>query len=286
MNPILKWAGGKRKLVPQLIDLMPEEYGRYHEPMVGGGALFFGLKLAGNGHSIGDMNRQLITLYRILKQCPLEVWTELSELMAGYSHANDQKQFYYDTRNRFNTITGHNSTIAAMMIFLNKTCFNGLWRTNKNGLMNVSWNKNKAPAFPDLEDLMEASRYLQHADIVTGDFADIVSRVSPGDFVYLDPPYVPENDGSFTAYTPDAFSGGDRRLLSVVEQLTGMDVYCMISNRANAAAKNLFAGLNIHEVMSTSSINRNGNGRGPLKEIVITNYLQGEPVAAGRKEAI
>lgn len=274
MKPFLKWAGGKRALVPQILPLIPNGFRRYVEPMVGAGGLFFYLEP--RQAMINDTNLPLITLYRVLAAKPDQVIDELSVLSQSYMLAphEDREEIYYQVRKLFNILTGTNESLAAMFMFLNKTCFNGLWRVNQKGEMNVSWGKYKKPAFQEEEHLKQASNLLKRTKIMSKDFS--LLEYQPGDFVYFDPPYLEEKDGSFTAYTKDGFGPEDhKRLSALARNLSGKGVACLISNSNTTHTREIYRGLPTVQVRAPRSINRNGDGRGPVTELLIANYWTG-----------
>lgn len=268
-TPFLKWAGGKSQLLKTFSSYYPPVFDRYCEPFIGGGAVFFDLA-AGRGAdfcaTISDCNNELINCY-------IAVRDHLEELLEALKqHRNDKHHFYavraYDV-SRLNSIDR-----AARLIYLNKTCFNGLYRVNRSGQFNVPFGKYKNPRIVDEVNLRSASRVLQHADILCSPFENTLSRSKAGDFVYLDPPYQPVSaTANFTSYTAKSFGLQDQeRLADFVGELDKRGCYVMVSNSDNEQIQQLYQRFNVHKVTATRAINCKGNLRGRINELLITNY--------------
>lgn len=292
-KPFLKWAGGKGQLLSQLSEHLPsrirEEAFTYIEPFVGGGAmLFYMLQHFGNIKKavINDVNEDLILTYRIIKDDVDALITNLEKLEKEYlalSNQIERSQLFYEIRERYNQHIGESIERASQLIFLNKTCFNGLFRVNKKGFFNVPFGKYANPTICNAEVLRADSQILQSADveICHGDYAQTLQRVDGLTFVYLDPPYRPLNaTSSFTSYAKGDFNDDDQRALATFcHQLSERGCLWMESN-ADCSAKNpedtffeqLYRDYRIERVYASRYINANPNKRGKLTELLIKNY--------------
>lgn len=269
-RPFLKWAGGKTQLADALLERMPPVFNVYHEPFLGGGALFFRLYREGRIRRavLSDLNAELIDTYIAIRDYPLEVIRLLSEFPYD-------KQFYYAIREKDPWQLSLPER-AARMIYLNKTGYNGLYRVNRQGKFNVPFGRYKSPKYLDRENLLAVSRALQDVDILCTPFETVLERAAPGDFVYFDPPYVPlSKTANFTSYLADGFGPSDQeRLRNVCVELSKKGVYVMLSNSDTQTIRSLY-GLPyfvIDEVLANRAINSNGAKRGKITELVITNY--------------
>ena len=270
-QPFLKWVGGKRQLINELKKHLPNDYNRYFEPFIGGGALFFSLEP--ENAFISDLNCELINTYKVVKD-------NVEDLIKELLKYKNEKEFYYKIRELDRDLSGYNKLSpiqkAARFIYLNKTCYNGLYRVNKNGQFNVPFGKYKNPKICDIENLKKCSQILKNniIDIKCGDFSIILDYVRPKDFVYFDPPYVPLNNTSnFTSYTSDGFGAETQcKLEQVCKELTNEGVFWMLSNSYTEFILELYKNYNIHIVHAKRSINCRGNSRGKIKEVIITNY--------------
>ncbi len=268
-RPIIKWVGGKRQLISDLTKFLPSEYNRYFEPFIGGGALFFSLKQKDS--FISDYNSELTNLYSIVKN-------NLEELIKELKKHKNTEEYYYDLRllDRDEKKYKRLSPIkkASRFIYLNKTGFNGLYRVNRKGQHNVPYGKYKNPNWLDEENLRACSELLQHTQIMTGDFEIIKPYIQAGDFVYLDPPYVPINSTSnFTAYTEQGFDENMQlRLKNLCDYIDSIGAYFMLSNSYTDYILELYKDYNIKVVMANRAINCKANGRGKIKEVVVLNY--------------
>ncbi len=274
-TPILKWAGGKGKLLSQIMPLLPDDVGshRYIEPFLGGGALF--LALEHPNALLGDINSNLISVYTATKGAVRELSTRLKELAA----AHEGKETYYVIRERYND-SGSMSLCerAALFIYLNKTCFNGLHRVNQKGEFNVPVGSYKNPRICDPEGLEKASSALASAQLFCGSYDDLLYDVAqPHDFVYLDPPYQPVSETSnFTSYTQEGFDADAQfEVRGVFNELHHRGCYIMLSNSDTPEIRDLYHDYHIHEISAARSINATGKGRGNVGELVITNYEKG-----------
>lgn len=267
-SPFTKWVGGKTQLLPELSSRLPEQIGTYVEPFVGGGALFFNTQPA--KAILNDSNPKLINLYVSVRDHVEELVDRLSEYEARFNALNtlDEKQgFYYQTRTDFNAGT-LNVDDAARFVFLNKTCFNGLYRENAAGEFNAAFGWKQTIKLYDDANLYRCSDTLQDVVVGCGDFEDACRGLSDGDFVYFDPPY----DSTFNGYQKDGFGGDSQvRLHVLFGRLTERGVRCMLSNSNTEFVRGLYRGYNIEAVSAKRMINRNGAGRNG-EEIIITNY--------------
>jgi len=292
-KPFLKWAGGKGQLLAQLSEQLPERIRKepftYIEPFVGGGAmLFYMLQHFGNIRKtvINDVNEDLILTYRIIKDDVEALIANLDRLEKDYLAISDQigrSQIFYEVRDRYNQHIGDSIERASQLIFLNKTCFNGLYRVNKQGQFNVPFGKYANPTICNAILLRTDSQLLQSAkiQICQGDYAQTLQHADGLTFVYLDPPYRPlDATSSFTAYAKGDFNDDDQRTLaSFCYQLSDAGCYWMESN-ADCSAKNpedtffeeLYKDFQIERVYASRFINANPKKRGKLTELLIKNY--------------
>lgn len=261
-KPVLKWAGGKRQIVPELIAALPQRYDRYVEPMVGGGALFFAL--APERALVADSNPELINLYRVIVT-DLE---RMADLAAGWPI--DEKTFYQLRDLRFEDLDPVHA--AARLLYLNRTCFNGLYRVNKLGQFNVPWGRYKQPKIVDRPVLEAARKHLGSAEIVLGDYAHVLrSRAQAGDLVFLDPPYLPISEFSdFKRYTKEQFRESDHRLMrALVEELRDRGCTTIITNSNHPLMHELYEGYPINVIQTRRNINSRADGR-TGQDIIIT----------------
>lgn len=274
-RPFLKWVGGKAKLVPQIQQHMPAEYNDYYEPFVGGGALFFALNPK-VGH-INDMNYVLIEAYRHIKQNVYKLIKELELLEAQYLALPDleaKKEAFLANRTRYNELPNNRFEKTVLLIFLNKTCFNGMYRENAKGHFNVPFGKQETPTICDKANLLAISKELQSTTISCGSYEDVVKDAKKGDFVYFDPPYHPLNPtSSFTSYQAGGFTAADQeKLRDIFAKLAKRGCKVMLSNSSAQLIRDLYKDFNIHEISAARSINSVGTGRGKITELLITSY--------------
>lgn len=292
-KPFLKWAGGKGQLLSQLSEHLPKRISKepftYIEPFVGGGAmLFYMLQHFGNIKKavINDVNEDLILTYRIIKDDVETLIANLDRLEKDYLSITDQNgrsQIFYDVRERYNQRIGDNVERASQLVFLNKTCFNGLYRVNRRGQFNVPFGKYANPTICNAKLLRADSQILQSAqvEICQGDYVQTMQHLDGLTFVYLDPPYRPlDATSSFTAYAKGDFNDDDQRVLAgFCHQLNDAGCYWMESN-ADCSAKNpedtffeeLYKDYRIERVYASRFINANPEKRGKLTELLIKNY--------------
>ena len=266
--PIVKWVGGKRQLMFELLKNMPKSYNRYFEPFIGGGALFF--ELQPENAYISDMNEELINLYTVVRD-------NVYELIDDLSKHEVSKEYFLEIRNVDRTekyAELSNVERASRFIYLNRTCFNGMYRVNSQGQFNVPFGHYKNPRIIDENNLLNCSELLKKTEIKCADFSEILTKVKKGDFVYFDPPYVPLNEtSSFTSYTKDGFDIDMQiKLRDVCDELDSMGVKFMLSNSDTKLVKELYANYEIKKVFASRAINANADGRGKITEVLVRNY--------------
>lgn len=262
-KPFLKWAGGKRKLVPQILMRFPKKFGVYFEPFLGGGAVFFALQPERS--VLSDMNSELINTYRAIRNMPLRVIQNL--VLLDGSEASSE-HFYKVRAMCQKTLTP--SIAAARMIYLNKTCFNGLYRVNKSGVFNVPYGHHKRPPNFDIANLIAVSEALRDSILLCGEARNVVKGAVKGDLVYFDPPY----DGTFTNYTKDKFNDRDQQSLrNCFFDLMKRGVHVVMSNADTTYIRDLYrqSCFKIKYIQSPRSINSRGDGRGPVNELLISS---------------
>ncbi len=272
MSPVLKWAGGKTQLLDTIIERMPKTYHRYYEPFIGGGAVFLAVSPA--IAVINDTNEQLINLYQQMKtNAPAIV--EIVNCLDGIPC---NKDVYYRIRERYNEKIASRTVdaeCAALMIWLNKHCFNGLYRVNGKGLFNVPYNNKTTGKSIDNENLMAIAEYLQTSDITIAcaDFEAACRDIRSDDFVYFDSPYVPVSEtADFTDYTKDGFLLEDhQRLAALFKRLDRIGAKIMLSNNDVPFVHSLYSGYKIESLEVKRMINRNASKR-TGREVLITNY--------------
>ncbi len=270
LRPFLKWAGGKRQLVPELLKYVPDTYGQYYEPFIGGGALL--LTLQPGIAMISDRNPELINCYQVVKDSVDDLIHNLQK------HRNEKDYFYevrsWDRQTEFATKTP--AQRAARIIFLNKTCYNGLFRVNSKGQFNAPFGRYKNPTIADKAVLRNVSAYLNHADVTIrqADFAIAVAEANQNDFVYFDPPYDPvSTTASFTGYDRQGFDRTEQqRLKNVFDQLTTRGCKVLLSNAYTDFIRALYQDYRCVRVSATRAINSNATKRGKVDEILVMNY--------------
>lgn len=266
--PIVKWVGGKRQLMFELIKNMPKSYNRYFEPFIGGGALFF--ELQPEQAYISDMNEELINLYSVVRD-------NVYELIKDLSKHEVSKEYFLEIRNidRTEQYTELSDVErASRFIYLNRTCFNGMYRVNSQGQFNVPFGHYKNPRIIDENNLLNCSELLKKTEIKCADFSEILTKVKKGDLVYFDPPYVPLNDtSSFTSYTKDGFDINMQfKLRDVCDKLDNKGVKFMLSNSDTKLVNELYVNYEIKKVFASRQINANADGRGKITEVLVRNY--------------
>ncbi len=272
-KPFVKWAGGKRQIIDELKKRIPKRFGIYFEPFVGGGALFF--ELSPSKAVINDLNKELMNVYNCIKDRNkfLKMCEELNNCEQNHS-----EDFYYEIRNKdrdkksFNQMDEYKR--AARTIYLNKACFNGLYRVNSKNEFNVPFNGKSRIKTYDRKNLSIIHSYLNNNDItiLNTDFEEAVKNAKKGDFVYFDPPY--DSDSTiFNHYTENGFGKEEQiRLAKVYKELSDRGCYVMLSNSNTEFIKNLYKDYNIYVIEANRNINSNGKKRGKIEEVIITNY--------------
>lgn len=291
-RPFLKWAGGKGQLLTEISKYYPfakeKHIKKYAEPFVGGGAVLFDIlnKYAIDEIYISDINTELINTYVMIRDNPNELILRLRSLEADFlaMDVNERKKMYLTARERFNMLKREgvrDVEAAALMIFLNRTCFNGLYRVNRAGNYNVPMGAYKKPQICNENNLLAVSEKLQNANIVCGDYKDSASFIDDKTFVYFDPPYRPlTKTANFTSYTEQLFDDSKQlELANFVQDLDNKGAKIVISN---SDPKNInendnffddaYVGHNIKRVSATRMINRNSDKRGRISELLISNY--------------
>lgn len=272
VSPFLKWAGGKRQLLAQIRERMPREYNRYYEPFIGGGAVVFNL-LPENA-LINDINEALINAYVQIRENVDSFLDNINRIDSAIGE--DGKAYYYSMRNLYNMKLEkmeYDIELAALFVFLNKHCFNGLYRVNSKGLFNVPYNNSKRVSC-DEESIRMTSDYLKRVTITTGDFEDACRNAGRGDFVFLDSPYAPLNPTSFESYTKEGFTlESHERLARLYDELTERGCYCMLTNHNTELIEQLYGnkGYTISVVNVKRMINSDANNR-KGQEVIICNY--------------
>lgn len=266
-SPIVKWVGGKTKLLPELLARMPERFGRYYEPFAGGAALFF--RLAPKRAVLADSNPDLIGLYTAVRSNVEAVIRRLQAHRDRHDEAH-----YYETRARWNDRDASWSTPerAAAFIYLNKTCFNGLWRVNRAGAFNVPIGRYTDPPICVPEALRAAQQVLARAELRHADYRTAVRDARAGDFLYFDPPYDPVTPtANFTSYTANAFGADEQRALAeTARELVARGCRVMLSNSDTPFIRSLYKGFRVDRVKCPRAINSNAAKRGDVDELIIT----------------
>ncbi len=272
-KPFVKWAGGKRQILDKLKKHVPENFDTYYEPFIGGGALLF--ELSPKKAIINDSNEELMNVYRCL--CNEDKFKKMCSVLNHYEKEHSE-EFYYEIRNKDRSISSYNRlsdyTKAARTIYLNKACFNGLYRVNSKNQFNVPFGKKTKVNTYEGSNLITVSNYLTINDvtILCVDFEEAVKDAKKGDFVYFDPPY-DSDTSTFNSYTEDGFGKEEQvRLAKVYKELANRGVYVMLSNHNTSLVKELYKDYNIDVIEAKRNINSNGKKRGYVEEVIITNY--------------
>ncbi len=272
ISPILKWVGGKRQLLDQIRPFIPQ-FSTYYEPFIGGGAVLFDIQPP--KAIINDSNVELINVYNVIKDEP----EQLIEMLHQHKEKNN-KDYFYDIRGldrdkaKYEKL--NNVEKAARIIYLNKTCYNGLFRVNSLGEFNSPWGKYKNPNITNENTIRALSNYFNSADITIkcGDYRDVLVGVDKESFVYLDPPYMPiSTSSSFTGYTANGF--GEEDQIALKEQcdlLNRMGVKFLLSNSSCKFIEDLYKDYIITKVYAKRVINSRGNKRGEIDEVLVRNY--------------
>jgi len=317
-KPFVKWAGGKRQLIEKFEKrgFIPKNFNCYFEPMLGGGAMFFHIAQNYSPQEciLSDVNLDLISVYRVIKNHSEKFIKELSHIKREYKREKNQEDYYYGMREYFNIlklnketfdiltdlknnlrmvdeldslekyferlkVTGDERKIrkSALFIFLNKTCYNGLYRVNSKGEFNVPYGRYKNPGIFKKRNIRKVSKLLESVKILNKDFEKVVKDVEENDFVYFDPPYIPLTEtADFTSYSEGGFDHEEQlRLAGVVDKLSEKGAYVMESNSGSKVTKDIYKGfekLKVNTLKADRVISCKGDKRGPVEEVVITNY--------------
>ena len=294
LKPILKWAGGKSQLLEEISRAYPDGFGktirRYAEPFVGGGAVLFDIlsKFELDEVYISDVNAELINMYLVVRDQAEELINKLTVFQNEYRalDIDGQKKYYYNKRNDFNALISNGKSktgidSAALFIFLNRTCFNGLYRANRSGLFNVPKGNLTNPLICNEENIRLVSTALANVKIVCGDYSKSKSFIDQHTLVYLDPPYRPlKGRDSFISYTENEFDDTCQRALAgFIEEIDAMGAYIILSNSdpknvdpEDDFFENLYADYDLQRINAKRKINRNAEHRGYIKELLIKNY--------------
>ncbi len=272
VTPFVKWAGGKRQLLAQIKERMPKTYHDYYEPFVGGGAVTF--ELLPTNALINDINKALMNTYRQICHNP-EAFLDTVKVLDEQIW-EDGKMYYYSLRERYNDKlmrAEYDVELAALFVFINKHCFNGLYRVNGKGLFNVPYNNSRRKSVNE-KMVLDISNYLKGIRIMEGDFEVACAGAKEGDFVFLDSPYAPLNPTSFESYTKEGFDiESHRRLARLYDELTSRGCYCMLTNHNTDLIRELYSNkgyqmdvVNVKRMINSDASNRVG------EEVIIYNY--------------
>lgn len=270
--PFVKWAGGKRQLITQIRERMPEKYNDYYEPFIGGGAVIFDL-LPANA-LINDINKALINTYRTICNEPDAFLKEVNRL--DNDMWEDGKKYYYTIREHYNDKlmrSEYDVELAALFVFINKHCFNGLYRVNGKGLFNVPYNNSRRVSV-DEDVIIATSEYLRGVTIIDGDFEQACKNAKKGDFVFIDSPYAPLNPTSFESYTKEGFDiESHKRLAKLYDELTARGCYCMLTNHNTELINELYGNKDYKiDVVSVKRMINSDASKRVGEEVIICNY--------------
>ena len=272
-KPFVKWAGGKRQIMSEIKKYVPENYDTFYEPFLGGGAVFF--ELAPKKAVINDYNSELMNVFECIKD---EVKFDKMCTELNHHEANHSEEYYYQVRNidrdpkKYNKLADYKR--AARTIYLNKACFNGLYRVNSKNEFNVPFGKKEKVNTYEGQNLGVVHCILNFNDIklLSTDFEEAVKDAKKGDFVYLDPPY-DSDTSTFNDYTENGFNKDEQRRLALLfKELSDRGCYVMLSNHNTILVNELYKDYNIHVISAKRNINSNGKKRGKVEEVIITNY--------------
>lgn len=271
IKPFLKWAGGKTQLLKEIEENLPNNFNSYYEPFIGAGALLFHLDKKGS--TINDINEELINAYQVIKN-------DVESLIEHLKIHKNESEYFYNIRNidRDKEKFARLSEIqrASRILYMNKTCFNGLYRVNSKGQFNVPFGKYKNPDWINEHNLRKISDFLHRNEvkILNGDFEVAVKGTVKGDFIYLDPPYAAISEtSSFKTYAKEGFSDYEQvRVRDLMRKLNDKGCYVMVSNSYTPFILDLYKEFNIKEIKANRAINSKGNKRGKVSEALITNY--------------
>ena len=278
IQPFIKWVGGKRGLLSQITPLLPKKFNNYFEPFVGGGALFFELqkqgKLDGKKVYLFDINSELINSYNVVKNSPKQLISKLGDFKEKHS-----KEFYYDVRawdREKNFLELDKITRATRFIYLNKTCFNGLYRVNKKGYFNTPIGSYKNPKICDADTIYSASYALQNVTILNISYKEVLKYTSKDDLIYFDPPYYPLTEtSSFTSYSESEFLQKEQEeLFEVFCELDKNGCFMVHSNSDTEFINELYRNYNIDKIEANRFINSKSSGRGKISEVLVRSKFK------------
>lgn len=270
--PFIKWAGGKRQLLDRISERMPQKYDNYYEPFIGGGAVLF--EFLPENAVINDINKSLVNAYKIIRNEPQAFIKAVKKLDSDMWE--DGKEYYYSLREHYNDKLmkeEYDIELAALFVFINKHCFNGLYRVNGKGLFNVPYNNSRRESI-DESSILDISSYLKKIKILNGDFQEACRDAKAGDFVFFDSPYAPLNPTSFESYTKEGFDiESHERLAALYDELTVKGCYCMLTNHNTEFINNLYGGkgykidvVSVKRLINSDATKRTG------EEVIICNY--------------
>lgn len=270
--PFVKWAGGKRQLLDRIAVRMPKAYNNYFEPFIGGGAVLF--EFLPETAVINDINKALMNAYQVIREEPrnfIEATRRIDTEMW-----EDGKEYYYMMRKRYNEKLlneVYDVETAALFVFINKHCFNGLYRVNGKGLFNVPYNNSRSESIEE-GIILDISEYLKKVQILNGDFQDACRNARAGDFVFFDSPYAPLNPASFEAYTKEGFDvESHKRLAALFDELTERGCYCMLTNHNTEFINHLYSGKGYRiDVVSVKRLINSDASKRTGEEVIICNF--------------
>jgi len=264
-KPFLKWAGGKGRLFGKLQKFFPDSYNRYFEPFVGGGAIFFYLNP--EKAIINDLNQELINLYEKIRDHPEELIIKLDKLQPKV----DSKGFFLEIRAK---VPRNKLDLAVRTIYLNRTCYNGMYRVNSSGEFNVPFGDMGNPRLYEKKNILACSKVLQRTTILIGDYNKLIRRIRKNNFVYLDPPYVPLSDTAhFTSYTSEKFGMKQQKeLLKFCEKIDKKGSLFLLNNSETEFTKKLYEQYNCDTIKAARNVAAKSASRAPVNELVVTNY--------------
>ena len=276
LSPVVKWVGGKRQLLNDIVPLIPKSYTTYVEPFIGGGALLFDIQP--KKAIINDFNKELINIYKIVKTTP----HELILLLEEHARLNSEEYFYEIRALDRSPLYEQLSSVekAARIIYLNKTCYNGLFRVNQSGQFNSPYGKYKNPSIVNMPVILAMSKYFNENNIhiTDGDYKAALKNLKKGTFVYFDPPYMPiSSSSSFTGYTENGFNEQKQiELKNECDKLNSKGIKFLLSNSDHPFLRELYKDYEITTVSAKRSINSNASKRGEINEILVRNYKKDE----------
>lgn len=277
MKPLLKWAGGKRAIADEIISRFPNKWNEqtYFEPFFGGGAIY--LSINPQKAVISDVNSRLVGFYSNVQKSPELVIAGIQVLALEFNLLESdelREEFYFNLRTKFNSLQVESIESAVTMFGLNKLCFNGLYRENTSGEFNVPFGKKKMFPIIQIDDFLKVSKQLSNTKILNSDFEIVLKEAVAGDFVYLDPPYIPlQGTPSFTSYHSSGFGLNEQvRLASAMKHLGEIGINAMCSNSDTPLTREIYSELNIQQILAPRMVSAKSTGRGSVNELVITNY--------------